>query len=486
MRYNKRNNFLKHFVIIGGGTVINLLIGLITTPIITRLVEPSEYGQLSIFIMYTNIAVMVVCMGLDQALVRYFYEQDDVNYRRALLFKCIKYPLMIWCGLAVLFITLTRTEVIHFEFSAYINLLLCVNIFVQVIYRFSQLLVRLAYKSKLYSTLNILQKLFYVSFSLIFLYIVADCDFLVLASATVLSYFICMYVSIVAQKDIWSKKMVSSYYINTKELFKYAYPYIFSMGITTFFQAIDKLSLNYYCSYNEVGVYSSTMTLVHIFGIIQTTFNALWAPMAMEHYASDKENRRFYQQGNSIITVVMFFIGISLILGKDIFAVFLGEKYREAAYILPFLIFNPIMYTISETTVSGLVFKKKSSLQIVVAFGACVTNIVGNTVLVPQLGSRGAAISTGISYIVFFTLRTILSNRYFYVDFSLKSFYVLTGVVVVYAFYNTFIKFNIGSVVGYIICLGALILLYRRTIVWGMRYIRDMANDFYINVIKNK
>jgi len=257
-----------------------------------------------------------------------------------------------------------------------------------------------------------------------------------------------------------------------KELFGYAYPYIISMSVSTLFQATDKIYLNMYCTYNEVGIYSSTMTLISVFSIVQTTFNTLWAPMAVKHFSKDPEDRMFYQKGNSVITVIMYFIGICLIFSKDTFAILLGEKYREAAYILPFLIFNPIMYTISETTVNGLVFMKKSKMQVVVAVGACATNIIGNTILVPRLGSQGAAISTGISYIVFFTLRTLISNRYYYVDFKLKKFYFLTLVVVIYALYNTFIPFNIGTMIGFMVCMAFLIVLYKNTIVWGVQYIK--------------
>ena len=232
-----------------------------------------------------------------------------------------------------------------------------------------------------------------------------------------------------------------------------------------------------YCSYSEVGIYSSTMTLVHIFSLVQTTFNSLWQPMAVEHYTNNPKDTSFYKRGNQAITVVMFFIGITLILIKDIFAILLGEQYREAAYILPFLIFNPIMYTISETTVCGLIFMKKSSMQIISGAGACIVNIIGNTLLVPALASQGAAISTGISYIVFFALRTILSNKYFYIDFKLKKFSLLTIIVVFYAFYNTFISFNIGSIIGYIVCISVLMILYKSTVIWGVGYIRDVLNS---------
>lgn len=79
----QNKGFLKHFFMIGIGTALNLLIGLLTTPIITRIVDPIEYGQLSIFTIYSNVAVMVLCLGLDQALVRYYYQSEDKKYKKS-------------------------------------------------------------------------------------------------------------------------------------------------------------------------------------------------------------------------------------------------------------------------------------------------------------------------------------------------------------------------------------------------------------------
>ena len=120
-------------------------------------------------------------------------------------------------------------------------------------------------------------------------------------------------------------------------------------------------------------------------------------------------------------------------------------------------------------------------MQVVVSVGACIVNIVGNTLLVPKFGCQGAAISTGISYIVFFSLRTILSNKYFYVNFYLWKFYLITGLAVVYALYNTFVKFNIGSIVGYCVCVLVLILLYIDTVKLGVSYLKNLLID-----IRNK
>lgn len=477
------NNFLKHFFIIGSGTILNMLLGVLTTPLITRYVSPISYGQFSIFTMYSNIALMILGLGLDQALVRFFYENESLSYKRRLLFRCIKLPIIAGSIISVNLIILSLLRVIQFEFSSIITIILCIYTMVQLVYRFSQLLVRLSYKSKLYSELNIINKLLYIVIALPLLIFTNVNDLFTLVIAISTSAAICMIISIVAEKDIWNikkfKQNKNTFNISNKVLIKYAYPYVFSMGITAFFQAIDKISLNMYRSYSEVGIYSSTMSLVNLFAIIQTTFNSLWGPISVEHYTKNNTDKFFYQKTNQLITVIMFFAGISLILCKDVFAILLGKEYREAAYILPFLIFHPIMYTISETTVCGLVFMKKSKLQVVVVACACIFNIIGNTILVPEYGCKGAAISTGISYIIFFTLRTLLSNKYFYIDFKLKKFYFLTGVVCVYALYNTFVEFNIGSIIGYIICLVIMCLLYHQAIKLGGRYLRNLLQNVW-------
>lgn len=456
----ERKSLMKHFATIGGGTFLNMLIGVLTTPIITRMVAPSDYGKLSIFMMYGSIALLVLCMGLDQAFVRYFYADNKLGYKARLLCTCCSISLSVASLFMIGIIIPIYFGLFKFEFSLRMTILLGLYIIIMILNRFSQLTVRLTYKSKLYSAMMIIQKLIYVCFALVLLNCTGFNDFFSLALATTVSVGVATLIGIFAEKDMWNFRKWGNVPINTRELIKYGAPYIISLGLSTIFQFMDKLALNFFGTYSEVGIYSSAMTLINVFAIIQTTFNALWGPMSVEHYEKEPNDKAFYQKGNFTITIIMFFIGIHLILMKDVFALLLGDKYREAAYILPCLIFNPIMYTISETTVGGIVFAKKSKMQIVVGAGACLVNLIGNFILVPMYGGKGAAISTGISYIAFFALRTVIANKYYYIDFKLKRFYSLTGIVFLYAIYNSFYSFGLGTVIGYGLSMVSLIFLY--------------------------
>ena len=468
---------IKDFMVISGGSLLNLLIGLLTTPIITRLVDPEEYGQLSIFNLYANIAVLIFCIGLDQALVRFYYNSDRIEYKREIVYKSWSIPLIIWLLFCIPAFFSIKLGFIPFEFNVTILFILIAFVAIQIVNRIAVLVLRLEYQSTKYTFVNVVNKVVYTGIAIILVKLIDKEYLLLLTISTTFAYFVSLVLAIKAESKIWRGGQSRTNTVDIIKLMQYGAPFILSMGITTVFQGIDKMSLNHYCSYSEVGIYSSAMSLVHIFAILQSSFNAIWAPMATEHYEKNKTDTTFYKKGNAYITILMFFLGLCLILVKDIFAVLLGEKYREAAYILPCLCFNPIMYTISETTVSGINFKKKSYLHILVASGACVVNIIGNTILVPIISGRGAAISTGISYIVFFSLRTIISNRLFKVDFQIWKLATLTMITLVYAIYNTFVKFNALTVVGFVICIVTLFGLYNRDVVDGLRIVVSMIRS---------
>lgn len=469
----KKPSIFKHFISIGTGTVVNMLVGFLTTPILTRLVGTAEYGQYSIFTMYAGIALMVLCMGFDQALIRYFYRFDTPDYQRTIVKECVTLPFLCTALAAIVVNILSWLGLVRFEFEPRIMTMLTILVLFQVMNRIDLILLRVTYQTNLYSMLQVLTKILFAGIAIAGCFLLETQKLFVLAAASVVSYAVVTVVGIGSQREVWDfGKIRERYVIDRRELYRYAFPFIVSMGITTIFQAIDKMSLNRYCSYEEVGIYSSAITLVHVFAIVQTTFGAIWAPMAVEHYEKEPEDRSFYQKGFRTMTFVMFFIGSSLILCKDLFVMLLGEDYRGSAAMIPFLCLSPIMLTISETTVIGITFSKKSYLQIIVSAVACVTNIAGNTLLVPVFGGVGAAISTGLSYIVFFAMRTILSNRYFPMKWGLGKFFAITVLFLGYALYNTFRGFGIVTVLGYVVIFVALILSYRDVIRDGLHLLK--------------
>ena len=91
---------------------------------------------------------------------------------------------------------------------------------------------------------------------------------------------------------------------------------------------------------------------------------------------------------------------------------------------------------------------------------ASLSNLIGNLLLVPYLGARGAAISTGISYIIFFSSRTYFSNKLINFGFNLKRIYVVTFLILFYAIYLTFYDTLIFTIILGLILEVIVIILY--------------------------
>ena len=69
------------------------------------------------------------------------------------------------------------------------------------------------------------------------------------------------------------------------------------------------------------------------------------------------------------------------------------------------------MYTVSESTTLGIAFSRKTIYNLLISTLSAVVNYIGNFMLVGKYGALGASISTGVSYIVFFWLRTMISRK---------------------------------------------------------------------------
>lgn len=463
----------KKFLAFGAGSLITLILGLVTSPIITRLISPDKFGKFSMFNTVNSLIIMVLLLGLDQSYVRFFYEEKEEN-RKILLRKSIKYPLIFNIFLSLILIVFFRpiSNFIIGESSIFLIILLIIMNTSSIFNRFSLLDIRMQQKAKEYSCMQIIGKIIYISMVLA-LYIYIGNSYNTLIISLIISNIAIAIISIYVEKQHWIGK-VSYNNINTsnKELFSYGIPLIFSMAVTWIFQSVDKVFLNYYSGYNEVGLYSAAFSIVALLNAVQNTFTTFWTPVANEHYKNYENDKEFFTRINSIISLVMIFIGIGLITFKDFIVILLGSKYSGTVFIFPFLIFNPIMYTISETTVQGINFKKKSKYYIHIAVTSAFINIIGNYILVPILGAKGAAISTGISYVVFFYLRTIISNKLYKVNYNICKFTISVVLLMLLATYATFNCFDIIFIILSIINIGVVSILYLDTI----KYILKMLN----------
>lgn len=457
--------FFKDFAVLGLGTAANMLIGLITTPIITRLVAPDAYGEYSMFIVYGTTVLAFTSLGLDQSLLRYFYDREDVMYRSELLAKCVRMSLVVLVCLAVAIIVYLISSFVLLGIMDELTPLILFSLysFVLLLNRYSSVLIRLMHDSALYSRSLIANKLIFASIAIpLLLWLQGDFSFDVLAVSLIASTTIITILQISSYKDIWR---IDSLRFNCSpsksELLKYGLPFVFSSAASVLLSAVGRITLDLFGNNVEVGIFAAAINLTAIFSIVQGTFNILWAPVAVEHNSIDPDDHRPYISANHGIGFLLFSFGFIVIAFKDVLVLLLGAEYREASFLLPLLCFNPIFHTLSETTVTGIILKKKSSYHIWVSLLALVSNFVICCLAVPAFGTRGAALGAAVGYIVFYASRSAFSHKVMPIAYGQYRVVFSTILLLIFAIWNTFSVFVPAMILYLLLCYIVLCYLYR-------------------------
>lgn len=407
---NKENsvNFTKRLFGFSIGPIINALIGFISVPLTTWLLFPEELGKASMY----NTAIMVISsfiyLGLTNSHGREYHHEDN---KSKLLLNCIIIPLTlsILISVSVLIFKDQISLLLFNEVSLSPLLLFSISIPIRVIDRFAASVIRMEEKAKLFSLHQIMVKVsnFLI---LVFVFVFIKKTYHAVIYASVGSTLIVTLSQVYFMRDIWkgiTKSSIDKELIS--KLLKFGLPFVPAAALSWLFNSFDKMALRTFSDFTEIGIYSGAFKIIALLNIIKTSFNSFWSPTSYRWFENNEKLDKFQKVSNHLMSLFVTLASFAILFKYFIFKL-LSDKYLPSASVFPFLMFIPILHTVSSTTSMGIQFMRKTHYQIYVFLIACIINVSGNLILVPKLGAVGAAISTGISYIVFFYVRSLFSG----------------------------------------------------------------------------
>ncbi|OFI04998.1 polysaccharide biosynthesis protein [Clostridium acetireducens DSM 10703] len=425
--------FIKRFFGFSIGPVISAFLSLFTVPLTTHFIAPDEFGRAAMYTMALSISSLFIYLGMDQSFVReYNLEKDKKN----LFWNSLIVPLLFSFIVGIIYLLFYKGISIWMfdREEKYIMQVLAISVPFTVIDRFNMLVIRMEEKAKLYSILNIISKLANVVILVPYLLYI-DKSFRGVVNAGFISLVVLCIAEFCFTKKYWITKFKIDN-ILLEKLFKFGLPLVPASVISWILNSMDRIAMKQWSTLTEIGLYSSALKIVMIIGIVRDAFCTFWAPTAFRWHEEGVSNERYIKVSEMLMCfMAILFVGI--VLFKDLVIKIFGTKYVGASVIVPFLLFLPIMYTVSETTTLGISFSRKTSYNILVSIVAAVTNYIGNYLLVPTLGGLGASISTGISYTVFFWMRTFISRKLWF-KFPLKFYFLNTVFMLLFATFNVF------------------------------------------------
>lgn len=460
-------SMIKSFFKFSFGSIVSAGISFFTTPIITLFILPEEFGRVTIFTLTNSILIQIVLAGTDQGFMRFFYEKN-AKEKTELLWNSLLPPLLIWgilsLGILSFWRVISRWLIADEQFL--IVALLPVTLLFNLIDRYAFLVIRMQHKGIIFSMLRILSSILSAAFIIIYCIYVSK-TFYAIIFAGIFSVSITITISIITQREFWFSNKIFISRDAIKQLLKYGVPFAPACLMSILFEGIDKIFLRSYSGFEEIGLYSAAAKIVALLAIVQTGFSMFWTPVSFEHYEKHPNDTSFYEQAYRYLIFVLPLLGFLLIGSKDLIILIFARNYRNAASYMPFLVFIPVMYTLTEITCLGIYFKKKSVWQLIV-FGILLVMSFGfNFILVPLFGAKGAALAVALSYTAYFFIRTAASIRLYPMNFHLMKTMFIFLLLYIVAGVNTFIA---NKIIG-ISCAGLAITIY---LLFHMSIIKDI------------
>jgi len=450
--------YLKLYLTFSLGTWFKAAITLITAPLISYLITPDEFGRASMYSMFFQVLYALMFLGSDHAFFRFFYVKKK-SERRELLWNCLYPSLTTSTIIAVVVFTFgdTISRYLYGERYRYVSLLLIITMYLSLFQRYNASIVRLEKKGFLYSIIEIVNSIA-TGLSTIVLAKMMRGSFYAVIVGQLIGYLATLIVGLPQFKGYWKPTTVSLRDI--RELLVYGLPFVPTFLMGWLFSSIDKISLRQFRTYTEIGLYSVAYKIASALLLVQAGFTLIWGPTAFERYEQNKDDRTFFKKANSVVTFAMFSLGMVVFIFKDLLILLFSTSYRESAQIVPFLILVPVMLAISDTTQIGISISKKTYWHLVTTIMASAANYLGNRLLVPLLGARGAAISTGLSYMFYMFVRLFISERVFPVGYDLRRISASSLVTVTVFAVGMFNRSHVvNSLVG-LLGLALIVLMY--------------------------
>lgn len=439
--------------------------GLITTPIFTRLLTKEQFGDYSNWFSWTSIAVIVITMGMESSLIsaKFDYENKLEQY-----------------SLSLIVLTLLSTAF----WTLIINVLSCF---------FSGLLgLSIFYMNLmlLYCFFHAVVNIFQVSERYYFRYKRAVFIALLIAvSTTVISVLL-----VINMKNRLAGRVLGTvippviigaylffYFLKQGRridfsvwtyALKICIPFIPHSLSLTILNSVDRIMITNICGSSETAMYSVAYTCGHMVTILVTSMNSAFSPWLGDKLHEDKYEEIRKVSKYYILCFCVFAILVMLI-APEVLLVLGGHSYLEAKYVMTPVAMGCVSQFLYTLFVNVEQYKKKTIGMAIASSSAALLNYVLNVIFIPMYGYIAAAYTTLIGYLFLLLIHMALVKRLGYQKTYSYSFVALVsiGMIIITVGVNFLYGNNMIRIISLILFISILFIVINRNKVLVKRLI---------------
>lgn len=432
----------------GLGSAIQKGLSLVLIFLVSKELTVEEFGIFDFYLILSNLIVMILVFGQDQAVARLFYNYNSFNQRQNLISESFIFQLILAIIFFPLNIYILDLISIYYKINLYeqtIGIVVSLLIFLIIFFNFCINILRWEFKKNLFITgiignsllslLAIFYLKFYGNFNILNIFY----------CYTISNLILLFYLFIKIKKWIIFPKKI--YYL--KKIFKFGIPLGFTSIITSLLIFIERsVILNYFSEYH-LGIYAIAGKIALIMFFFIQSFQLSWGPFAYKTY----KQKNIISKFNLIAKIFIFFMMIilfSVCFWSDNLILFLSSKeYLEAKVLIFPLSLAYMIYGLGNITNIGIKLAKRSDLNLFSNLICFFSTIIFFYFFISKNLFLGIAWSILFGQIILIILEFYFAQKVF--PMKWKFFKSLFFFILFLSLFYFFLEYNFDTIIKYLI-----------------------------------
>lgn len=413
----------------GLGTVITRMVAFFLLPVFTHHMTPEEYGVYALYYMAIAVAMDVMRLGQDIALIR-FYVLDKDERRRRLIFSTLFWgalltttalSLAVWLGAEHLVKLVVSFPEPYPEWSIY-TLKLCAGIiWFDNISAFPLVVIRGEGQARRFTAIKLIGVIVQVVVTL-YLLIEMKRGIAGIFEANLVSAAV---IFVACIPTVWQKLKLAFDRSILKACLAFGLPNVPTALFVLVVELADVKLLELLRSSFEMGLYRAGYRLSAFLAIVATGFRFAWQPFFLS-IADKPDAKTVYSRVLTYYLAVVSWIYLMLtavvlpLARWNIPSVgpLIDPEYWAGLEIFPVVLIAHVFNGAFAIFTVGIYIEKKTKVLPLITGIAAALNIVGNMITIPVYGMWGAAWFTVISYAVMAALLCLYNQRIYFVHWE--------------------------------------------------------------------
>lgn len=416
----------------------------ICTPLYTRLLTTTEYGEYNNFLSWQNILVVLLTFDLSAAVEIAYYDYEDKRSFNGFINTITIFSYLIPMGFCTIIYFAGDFFVNIFSIrKKYLEILLIYIVFNSTLNIF-QSEQRVQLKYKLSATLTIITSILTVATTLVFAFTFEDNLQGVLLGGVVINVIVGFILAIVIWKRCHDFKC---------EYMRYALgvavPLIPHVLAGTILGSSDKVMITRYCGEEYTALYSLGYTISMVITMIASSINKAWTPWFFDRLRNN--NRENIRTTSNIIVLVIATGSIFVcLLAPEILLIIGGKHYVSSAPIIPPVIISCLINCVSTFYINIEFYNKKTAGISIATMISAFLNVIMNYYFIRRFGYIAAAYTTLVSSaitLVFHLYKVkkqkmidVFDNRFL---LFLIGIFIVVSEIIIFIYKNIFVRYSI-------------------------------------------